>query len=300
MIAIFSLIRCSVPTFDEELFKKETESQKFDPKTIDAEIVKIKESVSSLRKDKDEVKRVISHIDLTTLAGDDTSQRVEALVDKALAPYPQDATIHTAAVCVYPARVTDVKNHLIKLGKDLRIASVAAGFPSGQYHIESRRLEVELAVADGATEIDIVLNRAAALSQDWSLVFNEVATLKNACGVAHMKTILATGELNSYENIYKASWASMMAGSDFIKTSTGFEKVNATLEAAYVMCVAIKRYHGLTGRKVGFKPAGGIRTLEDALGYRVLVENVLGKEWLTPELFRYGASSLLENVLKDL
>uniref|UniRef100_A0A0N5ASH7 deoxyribose-phosphate aldolase n=1 Tax=Syphacia muris TaxID=451379 RepID=A0A0N5ASH7_9BILA len=278
-------------TFDEISFKREIESQKFDKKIINEEIAKIKEKAKQLLNDA-VLKRLIQHIDLTTLSGDDTRKRVEDLVDQALCPYPADPSIKCAAVCVYPARVADVKNYMNHKNTKVNIAAVAAGFPSGQYRLESRLLEIKLAVEDGADEIDIVINRAAALEQNWKLVYNEIAEMKKMCGPAHMKTILATGELQNYENIYKASCVGIAAGSDFIKTSTGKEAVNATLEVAYIMCTAIKRHFAATGKRVGFKPAGGLKTAEDALGFWILVETMLGEEWLTPSLFRFGASSL--------
>ncbi|VDM91559.1 unnamed protein product, partial [Litomosoides sigmodontis] len=176
----------------------------------------------------------------------------------------------------------------------------AAGFPSGQYRMESKILEVKLALEDGANEIDVVISRDAAVEQDWKRVYDEVAALKACCGSNCMKTILATGELQNHGNIYRASWAAMFAGSDFIKTSTGKEKVNATYEATYVMCHAIKQFYSLTGKKVGFKAAGGIRSTAEALAYQAMVEEILGVEWLEPNLFRIGASSLLDDIIKEL
>ncbi|TMS34703.1 hypothetical protein L596_002240 [Steinernema carpocapsae] len=258
----------------------------------------IAEQVCELLKDPNEVLSLVQYIDLTTLAGDDTKKRVEELVNKALLPYQADGNVHCGAVCVYPARVADVVGHLKSLGKTLPVASVAAGFPSGQYHLQSRLMEIELTVADGATEIDIVINRCAAIEGNWNVVYDELVAMKEKCGKAHMKSILATGELKSMDNVVKASVAALLANSDFIKTSTGKESVNATLLVAYTMCLAIKQHFEMTGKRVGFKPAGGIRTTQEALGYRVVVEKVLGKEWLTPELFRIGASSLLDDVLK--
>ncbi|KHN83278.1 Putative deoxyribose-phosphate aldolase [Toxocara canis] len=287
-------------TFDKKTFSEEAESHKVDANVVAAEAKKFNDKAKELLTDKAELKKLIGHIDLTTLSGDDTRRRVEALIEKALRPLSKEPDVRCAAVCIYPARVADAKNYVMNKSEKMNIACVAAGFPSGQYRLESRVLEVKLAVEDGADEIDIVINRAAALEQDWKCVHDEVAAFKAACGKAHMKTILATGELQSYENIYRASWAAMLAGSDFIKTSTGKESVNATPEVAYVMCTAIKRYFDLTGRRVGFKPAGGLKTPLDALVYRVLVEEVLGNEWLTPQLFRFGASSLLDNVIKAL
>jgi len=247
--------------------------------------------------DRTELLKLIGYIDLTTLAGDDNGKRVVALTDRALNPF-QGA--QCAAVCVYPARVADIKRHLQSLGKVFPIASVAGGFPSGQYLLETRLQEIKLAVRDGATEIDTVINRAAALDQDWKLVHDEIAAMKEAAGKAHLKTILATGELQTTANIYRASWAAILAGSDFIKTSTGKESVNATLNVSTVMCRAIKRHFELTGHRVGFKPAGGIRTVEEALSYRVLIERELGLEWLDNKLFRIGASSLLDSIIAAL
>ncbi|WKX93676.1 hypothetical protein Q1695_011160 [Nippostrongylus brasiliensis] len=285
--------------FDKTQFDTET-SQNFDATEIASKTSRYEKEAAELVKDKAQVKKVIGYIDLTTLAGDDTKARVVALTDRALAPVPGDSSITCAAVCVYPQRVHDVSQHLNEIKKKLNIAAVAAGFPSGQYHLKSKLLEVELTVADGATEIDIVISRAAALEGDWKTVHDEVAALKSACGKAHMKTILATGELKTLSNVYKASWASMLAGSNFIKTSTGKETVNATLEVAFVMCSAIKKFHEKTGKKIGFKPAGGIKTPQEALAFIALIKDVLGEEWLNPNLFRIGASSLLDNCLKAL
>ncbi|PIO57197.1 deoxyribose-phosphate aldolase domain protein [Teladorsagia circumcincta] len=173
----------------------------------------------------------------------------------------------------------------MRISEGITLFLVAAGFPSGQYHLKSKLLEVELTVADGATEIDIVISRAAALEGDWKTVYDEVAALKTACGSAHLKTILATGELKTLVNVYKASWASILAGSDFIKTSTGKETTNATLEVAFVMCSAIKRWHELTGKKVGFKPAGGIKTPSEALSYVALIKDSHLLEECTPLIY---------------
>jgi len=252
--------------------------------------------------------QLIEFIDLTTLSGDDTKQRVRDLYDKASEPlrgskYKNDS-VHCAAVCFYPARLGDISDKVKsigELGKKIGIAVTAGGFPSGQYRLESRLLEVQLAVADGATEIDIVINRAAALTDDWNLVHHEVSMMRLACAdKAHLKTILCTGELISLKRIYIASMTAMLAGSDFTKTSTGKETVNATLPVSYVMCKAIIHYQKLTGIQIGFKPAGGIRTADEALSYLFLVQDILGKEWLTSKLFRIGASTLLDNIVKEL
>ncbi|CAJ0607069.1 unnamed protein product [Cylicocyclus nassatus] len=296
---LYSFVKNLMGAFNQAEFDKEV-ARDFDTQEIASATARYEKEAETLLKDKAEVKKVIGYIDLTTLAGDDTRGRVVALVDRALNPIPEDSSVTCGAVCVYPQRVADAVKHLAEKKKSLSVASVAAGFPSGQYHLQSKILEVQLTVADGANEIDIVISRAAALEDDWKTVYNEVAALKGACGNAHMKTILATGELKTLANVYKASWASILAGSDFIKTSTGKESTNATLEVAYVMCSAIKRWYELTGKQVGFKPAGGIKTPKEALAYVALVKDILGDSWLTPKLFRIGASSLLDNCLKAL
>jgi len=280
-----------------------------DAKKVEAQCERYAERIKKLSTDERQrlLLQLIGYIDLTTLAGDDTKQRVTDLTDKAICPISgnkkDDQGVHCAAVCVYPARVIDVverltaKNVLGKIG----VASTAGGFPSGQYRLESRLLEVQLAVADGATEIDIVINRALALTDQWALLHHEVTMMRLACGEkAHLKTILATGELGDLKRIYTASVVSILAGSDFIKTSTGKETVNATLPVSYVMCQAINHYHKRTGIKVGFKPAGGIRTADEALGYLFLVEDIVGKDWWTPKLFRIGSSTLLDNIVKEI
>lgn len=281
-----------------EFFGKYTETIPIKGK--EEAVEKAKKDAVELAKNKDEVKKLISYIDLTTLAGDDTRSRVEKLVDKALAPVSTDKSLHCGAVCVYPARVKDVVNHLKTTGKKINVASVAGGFPSGQYHQKSKLLEIQLCVEDGATEIDTVISRGEAIDGNWQAVYDELKQQKDACKDAHLKVILATGELQNDENIYKASWAAILAGADFIKTSTGKETVNATLEVAYIMLKAIEKYYKESGRKIGFKPAGGIKTVEEALGFVALIKNILGDEWLTPDLFRIGASSLLDNVIQAI
>ncbi|KAI6179316.1 2-deoxy-D-ribose 5-phosphate aldolase [Aphelenchoides besseyi] len=251
---------------------------------------------------KDELKLLIQCIDLTTLAGDDTRTRVEKLTNKAVRPVDSTPDLQCGAVCVYPARVVDVVNRLKSLpnSSKVHVASVVGGFPSGQYHLESRLLETKLAVQDGANECDMVINRAAALDGDWETVRHEVSEFKRVAGNAHLKVILAVGELDTDTNIHMASIAAINGGADFIKTSTGKETVNATLRSALIMCRAIRYHFDKTGQRVGFKPAGGIRTVEEALSYRALVEEVIGKEWVNPELFRIGASSLLDAVVAKL
>ncbi|CAG9533697.1 unnamed protein product [Cercopithifilaria johnstoni] len=290
--------------FNAEKFNNVTENLHFLKGSMIAEITDTaRQRAQSMIDVDDQLLKLISFIDLTTLNSDDTNDVVERLIDKAVLPYPVKPETECAAICVYPARITGARRYLhskYDQQQSLAICSVAAGFPSGQYRIESKILEVKLAVEDGANEIDIVISRDAAMEQDWKRVYDEVAALKACCGSHCMKTILATGELQNNANIYRASWAAMLAGSDFIKTSTGKEKLNATYEAAYVMCHAIKQFHSLTGKRVGFKAAGGIRSTLEALEYQAIVEEILGPEWLEPDLFRIGASSLLDNIIKEL
>lgn len=209
--------------------------------------------------------------------------------------------ITVGAVCVYPNRVADCVKYLKAANRpDIPVASVATGFPTGQVPLKTRLEEIKMAVADGAKEIDIVINRQFALEGNWRGVYDEVRMMRKACGEAHMKTILATGELGSMVNIYKASMACMMAGADFIKTSTGKEGVNAILPVALVMVRAIREFYQVTGYKVGFKPAGGIRSAKDACTWLSLMKEELGDEWLSPHLFRIGASALLIDIERQL
>lgn len=214
----------------------------------------------------------------------------------------KDENITVGAVCVYPARVADaVKCFKDSKTNDIPIASVATGFPAGQTPLETRLEEIHRAVKMGATEIDIVISRTKALAGDWQGVYDEVKLCKHACGKhVHMKTILGTGDLGTLTNVYKASMVSMMAGSDFIKTSTGKEGVNATLPVGLVMVRAIRDYYHRTGYKVGFKPAGGIRSAKDACTWLALMKEELGDEWLKNDLFRIGASSLLTDIERQL
>jgi len=255
--------------------------------------------------------RAVTCIDLTTLSGDDTAANVSRLCLKAGIPIRKDivkamgmeeANLTVGAVCVYPSRVPDAVAALKKYGfADIPVAAVATGFPSGQFPLETRLKEIRLAVEAGAREIDIVINRDMALRGDWRGVYREVKAMKGACGPSvHMKAILAVGELGTMENVYKASLACMMAGSDFIKTSTGKEGVNATLPVGLVMCRAIRDYHERTGYVVGFKPAGGIRTAKDSCTWLSLIKEELGDSWLTNDLFRIGASSLLGDIERQL
>lgn len=249
-------------------------------------------------------------IDLTTLSGDDTPGNVNRLCHKANTPVRQDLTakldvdganIHVGAVCVYSERVQDVVKAMSEMGcSTIPIASVAAGFPAGQTPMEQRLGEIRQAVKYGATEIDIVITRTFVLQGDWQALYDEVRACREACGEAHLKTILATGHLGTLTNVYKASLVCMMAGSDFIKTSTGKEAVNATFPVAFVMVRAIRDYYQRTGFKVGFKPAGGIRSAKDALSWLALMKEELGDEWMQPHLFRIGASSLLGDIERQL
>ncbi|CAH1104809.1 unnamed protein product [Psylliodes chrysocephalus] len=259
--------------------------------------------------------KAITLIDLTTLAGDDTNSNVSRLCFKAAKPvsedllqtlgfdYSEKSPIHTAAVCVYPSRVEDAVKALKNMGMlgKVNVASVATGFPSGQTPLKTRLEEIKFAVEKGAKEIDIVINRDLVLTGKWEKLYQEIQVMKEACGSeAHLKAILATGELGTLDNVYKASLVAMMAGSDFIKTSTGKESVNATLPVGLVMSRAIKDYHEKMGYKVGLKPAGGVRTSKDALEWLVLMKETLGNDWLTPELFRFGASGLLGDLESSL
>jgi deoxyribose-phosphate aldolase len=254
--------------------------------------------------------RAVTCIDLTTLAGDDTPSNTSRLALKAARPIrpdilkamdAEDLKITCGAVCVYPSRVKETVDFLAKYGaSQIPVAAVATGFPSGQFSLDTRLQEIHMAVEAGAREIDIVINRTLALQHKWEDLFSEVCAMKKACGPAHMKAILAIGELGTMENVYKASLVCMMAGSDFIKTSTGKEGVNAILPVGLVMCRAIRDYHERTGYVVGFKPAGGIRTAKDCLVWLVLIKEELGDHWLNNQLFRIGASGLLTDIERQL
>jgi deoxyribose-phosphate aldolase len=234
--------------------------------------------------------------DLTTLEGSDTPGKVRQLAAKAMRPDPSDPSVpHVAALCIYPRLVAVAVDAL--RGSGVEIASVATAFPSGQSSLEVRLREIEQAVADGATEIDTVISRGAFLAGDEEAVFTEVAASKEAAGDAHVKVILETGELGTYDRVRRASLIAMSAGADFIKTSTGKLPVSATLPTGLVMAEAIRDYVDATGRPVGLKVAGGIRSSKDAIRYLVIVNETLGADWLTPDYFRIGASSLLNDLL---
>ena len=235
-------------------------------------------------------------IDLTTLEGADTPGKVRALCARALHPDPDDPSLApVAAVCVYGSLVAEARAALEDTS--VKVASVAGAFPSGQSHLEQRLDEIRRAVEDGADEVDIVLNRGALLAGRLDVVHDEVAASKDACGQAHLKTILETGELGSYEMVRLASMVAMAAGSDVIKTSTGKLPESASPAVALCMAEAIREFADETGRPVGLKLAGGIRTSKQALGYLALVSETLGPDWLTPERFRLGASTLLNDIV---
>jgi deoxyribose-phosphate aldolase len=238
-------------------------------------------------------------MDLTTLEGSDTPGKITALCAKGIRPKPGDAAIPSvAAICCYPAQVADAKLHL--RGSSVHVASVATAFPSGQSFLSIKIAETRAAVAAGADEIDMVIDRGAFLSGDYQKVYDEIVAVKEACGDAHLKVILETGELGTYDSVRRASILAMAAGADFIKTSTGKIQPAATLPVSLVMMEAIRDFVRETGRPVGFKPAGGIRTSKQAIAYLVVLYETLGPDWMTPERFRLGASSLLNDVLMQI
>jgi deoxyribose-phosphate aldolase len=244
-------------------------------------------------------------IDLTTLAGDDTPDRVARLCAKARQPLRADIlealglpALTVGAVCVYPTMVAPAVKALA--GSGIPVASVATGFPAGLMPLPLRLAEIRYAVDQGAEEIDIVITRAHVLGRDWAALHDEVAAMREACGPAHLKAILATGDLATLRNVYAASMVAMQAGADFIKTSTGKEGVNATLPVSLVMARAIRDYADRTGHAVGFKPAGGMRTAKDAIAWQILMKEELGTGWLHPDLFRLGASSMLGDIERQL
>ncbi|MGC1505916.1 MAG: deoxyribose-phosphate aldolase [Sulfitobacter sp.] len=249
--------------------------------------------------------RAVTCIDLTTLSGDDTDRRVARLCAKARQPVAPALLetlgmppITTGAVCVYhemiPAAVAALQ------GTNIPVAAVSTGFPAGLSPFELRLREIEMSVAAGAAEIDIVISRRHVLSGNWQALYDEMQAMRLACGEAHVKAILATGELGSLRNVARASLVCMMAGADFIKTSTGKESVNATLPVSLVMIRAIRDYYDHTGIRVGYKPAGGISKAKDAVTYLALIKEELGDRWLRPDLFRFGASSLLNDIERQL
>lgn len=251
--------------------------------------------------------KAISCMDLTSLGGDDTPGNVLRLCAKARQPVRQDilsalemtdVNLKVAAVCVYHNLIGTAMEAL--KGSSIPIAAVSTGFPAGQITLEQKLMEIERSVQAGAEEIDIVISRAHVLRGDWKALYEEVQLFRKTCGDAHMKSILETGDLTTLNNVAKASYVCMMAGSDFIKTSTGKVAVNATLPVSLVMVRAIRDYYETTGIKVGFKPAGGIQKAKQALDWLILIKEELGDDWLSPTLFRFGASSLLGDIERQL
>jgi deoxyribose-phosphate aldolase len=251
--------------------------------------------------------QALTCIDLTTLAGDDTPGRVRRLCAKARNPLSDellaaleltDAPPKVGAVCVYPAMVGSAVRALA--GSGIPVASVAAGFPAGLTPLPLRLAEIKYAVEEGAGEIDIVITRAHVLDREWNALYDEVKAMREACGAAHLKTILATGDLRTLRNVYAASMVAMQAGADFIKTSTGKEDVNATLPVSLTMARALRDYRELAGFDVGFKPAGGLRTAKDAIAWLILMREELGLAWTRNDLFRIGASGLLTDIERQL
>jgi deoxyribose-phosphate aldolase len=240
----------------------------------------------------------IAMVDLTTLEGADTPGKVRSLCAKAMRPDPSDASVPSvAAVCVYPDLVATAVAAL--RGSSVQIASVATAFPSGRASLETKLYDVRDAVAAGATEIDMVIDRGAFLAGHYLQVFDEIVATKQACGSAHLKVILETGELATLDNARRASWLALLAGGDFIKTSTGKVTPAATPPVALVMLQAVRDFADLTGDVCGVKLAGGIRTSKEAVRYLVMVNEVAGEQWLDPHLFRFGASSLLNDLLQQ-
>ncbi len=251
--------------------------------------------------------KAVTLMDLTTLSGDDTYGKVDRLCAKARNPInPQylramgmeDKGITTGAVCVYHEHVKEAVDFL--KGTNIPVAAVSTGFPHGQSPFDTRLKEIYDSVAAGAKEIDIVITRELALTGQWQQLYVEMKAYREACGDAHVKAILGTGDLGTLENVAKASWVCMMAGADFIKTSTGKEGVNANLAVSLVMVRALRDYYDMTGYKIGYKPAGGIATAKDALENLFLIKEELGNEWMRPELFRFGASSLLNDIERQI
>jgi deoxyribose-phosphate aldolase len=251
--------------------------------------------------------RAIACMDLTTLSGDDSAERVRRLCAKARRPLEdkivraleiEELGLTTGAVCVYHAFVETAVKALE--GSGIPVAAVSTGFPAGLSPLETRVEEIRRSVEAGASEIDIVITRAHVFNGEWNALYDEVAAFKDACGPAHMKAILGTGDLLTLRNVARASWVAMMAGTDFIKTSTGKEAVNATLPVSLVMIRALREYGERTGMAVGFKPAGGIKTAKQALDWMATMKDELGRSWLEPTLFRYGASSMLGDIERQL
>jgi deoxyribose-phosphate aldolase len=276
----------------------------FEPPPVDAVAVEERAAAFGKRSIKKAakvagLKLAVRMMDLTTLEGKDTRGKVEQLCQKAIRPLDSDGSIGPcAAICVYPNLVPVAKEAL--RGSGVNVASVATAFPSGQSPLSVKLDDTRRAVEMGADEIDMVIDRGAMLSGDYAKVFDEIAATKEACGPAHLKVILETGELGSYDVVRRASEIAIAAGGDFIKTSTGKIQPAATPPVTLVMLEAIRDHFYATGQRIGMKPAGGVRTAKQALHYLVMVKETLGDAWLTPDLFRFGASALLNDVLMQL
>ena len=267
--------------------------------------IEIKKSIEilknqvSINKSAEILKTIFNLMDLTTLSVTDSREKVKLMVEKVNNFSKHFPNYHNvAAICVYPALVETVKKNLTV--EDVNIASVGAGFPASQTFLSIKLAECELVINKGANEVDIVISVGEFLSENYEKIAWEISLLKNIIGENHLKVILETGELLNLENIYKASVLSIAAGGDFIKTSTGKSDISATPEAVFVMCMAIKKYYEKTGKKIGIKPSGGIKTSEDAVLYYLIVKQILGQEWLNNKFFRFGVSSLANNILSDL
>src|SRR6185312_4092442 len=282
----FAVTRHTVPTIDAVMAEERADS--FGKRSI-----KTSAKLAGL-------KMAVSMMDLTTLEGKDTPGKVAYLCRKALQPAEAKYGVpNCAAVCVYPNMVKYARKFLGE-NSPVRVASVATGFPSGQYPLRTKLEEVRRAVGEGADEIDMVIDRCAFLDGDHARMFDEIAATKAACGPAHLKVILETGELVTYDNVRLASQIAMEAGGDFIKTSTGKVNPAATMPVTLVMLEAIRDYFFATGIRIGMKPAGGIRNSKMALAYLVMVKETLGDDWLTPDMFRFGASTLVNDVLMQI
>lgn len=290
--------RISIPHFPIDMIAANERASSFTKRSI--------KSQSKL----DALYLAIQMVDLTTLEGMDTPGKVKQLCGKAINPIPPELDLmmqkyenyrpmpSVAAVCVYPSMVPYAKEALG--GSGINIASVATAFPAGQLPLDIKVSDVKRAVKFGATEIDMVIDRGAFHCGDYQKVFDEIVKVKEACGEAHLKVILETGELKTYDKVRLASWLAMEAGADFIKTSTGKISPAATMPVTLVMLQAIADYYEQTGKKIGMKPAGGIRTAKQAIHYLCMVNETLGPEWLDPNMFRFGASSLLNDLLKQI
>lgn len=273
-------------------------SYDFTDEMVKAEVDNILKQHTSENDNVEVYKQCLNQIDLTTLSGDDTVKRVATMAQKVndfKTTFPHLPNV--AAICVYPAMVPVVKEYL---KEDIGIASVAAGFPASQTFIEIKVAETAMAVMEGATEIDVVISIGKFLEEDYQTVYDELCELRAASRTAHLKVILETGMLQSMANVKKAAIIAMAAGADFIKTSTGKTPIAATPEATWTMCQAIKEWKEKTGKVIGYKPAGGIATTPEAVAHYTIVKTVLGNEWLTNKLFRFGASRLANNLLSSI